>query len=58
MQKFFARVVEGTPDQRNDLVSYLLFDGNYCGELIELGYHDGTRHAGMLDGFIQSAKSS
>ncbi len=40
MQKFFARVLEGTPDTQNDLVSFLLFDRDYLETLIQLGYED------------------
>ena len=40
MQKFFAKVVEGTPDRPNDMVSLLMFDRDYLEMLIQLGYED------------------
>ena len=40
MQKFFAKVLENTPEGHNDLVSYLLFDREYLEALIQLGFED------------------
>jgi NTE family protein len=40
MQKFFARIMEGTPDTQNDLVSFLLFHRDYLESLLQLGYED------------------
>ena len=52
MQKFFSRVVEGTPDDHNDLVSYLLFDGDYLEDLLQLGFEDAAREHDHLVNFF------
>ncbi len=30
----------GDLDDANDIISYLMFDKNYCRKLIEIGYND------------------
>ncbi len=49
--RVFARS-EG--NRENDLVSYLLFDGQFAEALIDLGYHDAaTRHDELVDFFTR-----
>ena len=36
LQRLAAREARGEAD----MISYLLFDGEFCGELVELGYRD------------------
>ncbi len=36
----FRALTRGSPDEEDDLMSFLLFDGDYAAELIELGMHD------------------
>jgi NTE family protein len=36
----FRALTRGAPDEEADMMSFLLFDGDYAAELIELGRHD------------------
>lgn len=40
--RYFLRGV-GQLNESSELISYLLFDGGYCSELMEVGYSDGMR---------------
>ena len=41
-KKFFDRIASAEAAHESDLISYLLFDGDYANELIELGYKDAS----------------
>ena len=53
--KTMLRLLGATRRRGSQLASYLLFDGEYCRELIELGYRDAQRHKDALAPFIESA---
>ncbi len=46
------RILGAKNDSGNQLISYLMFDGMYCQELIELGFHDGMQNVNVLDKFL------
>ncbi|MCG8433056.1 MAG: patatin-like phospholipase family protein, partial [Gammaproteobacteria bacterium] len=46
------RVLGARNESGNQLISYLLFDGDYCRDLIELGYQDGLSQTRVLRQFI------
>ena len=52
IQKFFSRLIEGSTDTHNDLVSYLMFDHDYMESLIQLGYEDAGREHEQLVRFF------
>ena len=39
----FRALTRGAPEDEADMMSFLLFDGDYAAELIELGAHDAER---------------
>ncbi len=53
-QLAFAMLTRGSPENEADLMSYLLFDGEYAAELIELGYADAAAMEPELIHFFAS----
>ncbi len=47
----------GSEDDTGDLVSYLLFDPNYCRRLVALGYKDGQQQKEQVLAFLRGAES-
>jgi NTE family protein len=50
----FDALTRGSPENEADLMSYLLFDGEYASELIDLGYSDAQAMASDLARFFGS----
>jgi NTE family protein len=50
----FKTLTRGSPDEEADLMSYLLFDGEYAQELIELGRADAASNEAELARFCSS----
>lgn len=42
----------GSPEETSDILSFLLFDPEYCSELVDLGYRDTRARAGELELFF------
>ncbi|HEX3763233.1 MAG TPA: patatin-like phospholipase family protein, partial [Kofleriaceae bacterium] len=47
-RRLIQRLAAGEARHESDLLSYLLFDGNFASQLIELGRHDAARKADEL----------
>jgi NTE family protein len=45
----------GSAKESSELTSYLLFDPEYCGKLVELGYNDGWAQQDEIKAFLQPA---
>jgi NTE family protein len=58
VQRFFQKVMEGSPDESNDFISYLLFDKGYLEELIDLGYSDTERDHEHIVRFFSAETSA
>ncbi len=52
MQRFFARMVEGSPEGHNDFISYLMFEKDYLCTLVQMGYEDTRREHEHLLKFL------
>ncbi|MCG8416823.1 MAG: patatin-like phospholipase family protein [Proteobacteria bacterium] len=51
-RRFVSRLAEREAAHENDLLSYLLFDGNFAAELINLGYRDAAAKEDELAQFF------
>lgn len=51
-RRVIGRMADSEAVHENDLLSYLLFDGNYASELIRLGYEDAVRQEDELLAFF------
>jgi NTE family protein len=47
-RRLIHRLAEGEAAHESDLLSYILFDGTYAGQLIELGCHDAAKQEDEL----------
>ena len=54
-RRLLGRLTSGEGGKENDLLSYLLFDGEYCAELIDLGRRDAAKKAEQLAALFDSA---
>ncbi len=52
VERFFLKFLEVDPNADLDLLSYLLFDPEYLGSLIEIGYRDCRAHENELAKFL------
>lgn len=43
----------GTSREASELTSYLLFDPDFCGQLVRIGYEDGMANREAITGFLQ-----
>lgn len=55
--KIMLRLLGANRRRGSQLVSYLLFDGGYCRELIELGYRDANERRMVLEPFIPGSEA-
>lgn len=54
--KTLLRLLGASGERGAQLMSYLLFDGGYCRELINLGYRDAMDRKSLLEPFIVTAR--
>ena len=50
--RFLMRFL-GSPEQSGDFLSFLLFDGEYAGKLIDVGYQDALNHSDSIMDFFK-----
>ena len=50
----FRALARGSPEDESDLMSYLLFDGGYASELIEIGMRDAAANEAELIRFFRT----
>ena len=50
------QLAEGEATREADLLSYLLFDGEFAGRLIDLGRHDAKLHHEELCALFESVR--
>ena len=55
LERSFARLAEGEGRTEADLLSYLLFDGRFTRELLDLGWRDAQRRHDELVAFFAAA---
>jgi NTE family protein len=53
-RRLLERLAAGESGRENDFLSYLLFDGDYASELIELGHRDAAAKEEELAQFFMA----
>jgi NTE family protein len=54
--RIMKRLAEGEATREADLLSYLLFDGDFARQLIEIGRHDARAHHEELCALFESQR--
>jgi NTE family protein len=58
VERILARLAERESAQEADLLSYVLFDGPFARDLIELGRHDARQRHDQIVGFFRSIQAA